>query len=211
MSSDPNPDSQDFESDEYKNILQSHDKFQEHFLALDKAIESETDEEFDLAMDELGYESHEIELCGNQWCQKKKECFSIRIRCFQNFCNENFFEDLLSDSDLIFKKELDYCEDLPKSWRSQRTKEGQVICFCLDMEDACISKNTLGIPYTELSKQKDVQKFGRNLYFFAQKILCSHVHPEKEICEIQKFLNKNKIFSPETSMAFIADLNKIIK
>ena len=103
----PPPNPKDFSTyEEYLEALRLHEEFITMNKKVTEAINStETEEDFNKKMEELGFTYHEDEYCEREWCQKNQCCLMIALDCLQISFNETCFAELLPEKDQIFTKE----------------------------------------------------------------------------------------------------------
>ncbi len=210
----PPPDSKrfpDFKS--YENAVKLHEEFIKKSKGIQKAFdETKTEEEFQKEMEEFGFSYHEDEYCESEWCQKHEECLAIALECFQESFNKHFFSGLLQGQDKIIQLQLDGhdCEKIPPSWKNRTTKEGRMIEWCFLMEESLISQNLQETSFVELTKQKDIQKFCRSLYFLLQEILSQKKPSTKNKSVVSNFLKQNSVFDKELCQNHLKGLQTIL-
>lgn len=207
----PPPDPKDFSSlEEYEAAVRLHEDFVNMSEKVTDAINnSETEEEYQKKMEELGFTMHEDEYCEGEWCQENQDCLYINLDCFQESFDETFFWKMLPAKDKIIPKEF-CCDDVPESWKSLKTKEGKMIEWCLDMQDVLIFDNLQKISFIELAKQETVQNFCRSFYLTLQKILHKKRPTKKDIQIITEFLKRNDVLNAKISLKFLKQFEEIL-
>lgn len=211
----PPPNPNDFPSLEaYEAAVHMYEEF---FKMVHRITEventSETEEEYNKKMEELGFMTHEDEYCEGDWCQKNEQCLAMILECSQESWNEHFFWNMMPEKEKIinWKLGIDNCATMSPSWKKSTTKEGKMVELFFEIEEALIFRNVPRISFVKLVKQEVVQNFGRSFYLSFKKVLFDEPLIEKEVQGVTQFLKANDVLEKKCSNAFLRKFEEILR
>lgn len=208
----------DFSSyEEYLEALKRDEKFQEMSDNISEVLRSsKTDEEYQKAVEALGFTYQEDEFCNRSYCQKNEICLWIALENFQSECDKHFFDGLLSPGDFILseqeiKNHFEFGCKFPKSWNDEEGLAYKSILFALDLEEAIYHSRSSKVGFEAFLEKEETKSIFRNLYLFLLIQLKQPESAKKEevFSELGRFLENNELLEKKLSEEFLAKFKEL--